>query len=287
MALPEFASEADFRQKWIKPFLGKLGFVHVVHHHGPGEQGKDFFFADYDRFENCRFYALQAKLGNIGVGRELDEILDQVKRCFTVKLRFHKDGHERRVSAVYVMVTGKISPEAQERIHDWCVGEHFGENVFFLDGDKLDRLEANMSLQADRELRQRLFAVQKECETNVTLLEASLPAFARNENVPVRCRLVAINQILLNPPPEALIPYNLIQLTVQMIELANKSFDLLEGINVNREQLLRETMMVVDETTTSCRNLERLVVKASDELLTRMSIKVDLVSDKESEEKKP
>jgi Restriction endonuclease len=101
MPLPAFKDEAEFRTNWIAPFLSKLGYIQVSHIHGSGEQGKDFFFADYDRFEHRRFYAVQAKNGKIGAGgTELDGLLNQVQRSFTVKLRFHKDANEQHVSAV-------------------------------------------------------------------------------------------------------------------------------------------------------------------------------------------
>jgi hypothetical protein len=65
MPLPPFKNEADFREAWIAPFLSKLGFIRVTNVHGSEEQGKDFFFADFDRFEHRRFYAVQAKLNRI------------------------------------------------------------------------------------------------------------------------------------------------------------------------------------------------------------------------------
>jgi hypothetical protein len=52
MPLPNFTDEDDFRANWIRAFLSKLGYILVTHSHGSGEQGKDLFFADYDRMEN-------------------------------------------------------------------------------------------------------------------------------------------------------------------------------------------------------------------------------------------
>ena len=153
MPLPEFTSETEFQEKWIKPFLSKLGYVLVNVAHGPGEQGKDFFFADFDRFEHRRFYAIQAKRGNIGVGQtELDRLLNQVKRSFMVKLRFHKEADEKHVSAVYIMASGSISREAREYISDWCHKQPFGENVYYLDGDNLERLDKYAFRRVDIDL---------------------------------------------------------------------------------------------------------------------------------------
>jgi hypothetical protein len=104
MALPAFKDEADFRQNWIKPFLTKLGFLLVTHSHGPDEHGKDFFFVDFDRFEHPRFYAVQAKNGDISSsGSEIGNLLGQVQAAFAVRIRHRKGADEQRIGAVYIM----------------------------------------------------------------------------------------------------------------------------------------------------------------------------------------
>jgi hypothetical protein len=50
MALPEFKNEQEVRDHWIAPFLSKMGFILPKKEHGQNEHGKDFVFADYDRF---------------------------------------------------------------------------------------------------------------------------------------------------------------------------------------------------------------------------------------------
>lgn len=172
MALPEFRNEQEFRDNWIAPFLAKLGFMLVKNTHGTGEQGKDFFFAEYDRFGHTRVFAAQVKLGNIGSGSaEISDLLDQVKRCFGVRLRFHKSAHERRIASVYVMTNGKISEQARERIHDWCDQERFGENVFFLDGEQLENKDRFATYESDQEKRQLLEALQNELFQNIGQLQ--------------------------------------------------------------------------------------------------------------------
>ncbi len=179
MALPNFKSEQEFRDTWIAPFLAKLGFMNIKNTHGPGEQGKDFFFTDYDRFGHSRFYAAQVKLGNIGSGsREIGDLLDQVKRCFGVKLRFHKGVHEQRISAVYVMTTGTISSTAIERIHDWCGTENYGENVYFLDGEQLENKNRFADYESDQEKRQRYSALHNEVRRNLLLLKKQVESFS-------------------------------------------------------------------------------------------------------------
>lgn len=168
MPLPQFKTEKEFREQFIAPFLAKRGLIHVNHTHGAGEQGKDFFFADRDAFENTRFYAVQAKLGDIGSGKgSIPELIDQVRRCFTVRLRFHKDAHERGVSAVYVMASGKITPSAREELFEWCRRESFGDNVFCLDGDTLSRLQQTQQHAVDQEALSVLAGLSIELSNNL------------------------------------------------------------------------------------------------------------------------
>lgn len=198
MALPEFQNEQDFRNNWIAPFLAKLGFMVVKNTHGPGEQGKDFFFADYDRFGHTRIFAAQAKIGNIGSGStEISDLLDQVKRCFGVRLRFHKAAHEQRVAAVYVMTTGTISVTARERIHDWCVGERFGENVFFLDGEQLENKERFTTYENDQQRRQHLTAFRNELIRNGVQLKRQHQNFMQGNVFLGIYRLKALEDALL------------------------------------------------------------------------------------------
>lgn len=226
MAMPEFPNEAEFRTKWIKPFLSKLGYVLVSHIHGSGEQGKDFFFADFDRFEHRRFYAVQAKVGKIGAGQtELSELLNQVQRCFSVRLRFHKDAHERRISAVYIMASGSISREAREYISDWCNSQSFGENVYYLDGDTLERLEKNAFQRFDLDLRNRLIAVMAECQHNIRIIQRAQQVFGERKSGFERCRLTALDALLVSVPPADVFKLELAEEAWRWLSLTNKFLD--------------------------------------------------------------
>ena len=182
MTLPDFKNEADFRENWILPFLRRVGFVNVTHSHGTAEQGKDFFFADIDRFENVKFHACQVKLGNIGAGEsELTTLLNQIERCFRVRIREHTTGEETRVSAVYVMASGRISGEARKYICDHCRGVPFGENVHFLDGDRLDQLNRFATYGIEKDRRIRMMGLITEAVTNLKVLDA-IEEYANSDN---------------------------------------------------------------------------------------------------------
>jgi len=116
MPLPDFKNEAEFREKWIAPFLVRLGYIMVTHTHGTNEHGKDFIFAEFDKFENLKFHAVQAKIGNIGQGKKaIGDLLDQVKNAFQVRIR-SAGKPEQRISSLFIMTTGSISSVAEERI---------------------------------------------------------------------------------------------------------------------------------------------------------------------------
>ena len=196
MAIPDFRTEKEFRDKWIGPFLSKLGFIVVKNTHGASEQGKDFYFAEYDRFGHTRVYAAQVKLGNIGTGSETRDILDQVKRCFEVPIRFHKSAHEQRIASVYVMTKGTISHEAKNQIHGWCKTEKMGENVFFLDGEQLDNKDRFATYQSDQEKRRLLTALRNELNQNRNQLKLQMDNLRSGRVLFFLCRLSSLDAVL-------------------------------------------------------------------------------------------
>jgi hypothetical protein len=56
-----FQSEDDFRDRFIRPLLNRLGFLRVTSLHGAQEFGKDFVFSEVNQFGLYRHYAAQAK----------------------------------------------------------------------------------------------------------------------------------------------------------------------------------------------------------------------------------
>jgi hypothetical protein len=225
MALPEFKDEAEFREQWLKPFLRKLGYIVVTHTHGSGEQGKDFFFADFDRFEHLRFYACQAKKGDIGAGStELLELWNQVDRAFTVSLRHHKTAQNRNISAVYVVTTGKISEMAREYISDHCRMKPYGENVYFIDGERLELFNRFATHRDDMNLRERLLGLWGEMQFNLSTLQQLQELCGRSEErtfTVQKCRLSAMENALTYPPPQQLLSYDLIQNAWNLCQVMN------------------------------------------------------------------
>ena len=79
-----FKDEADFREKFVKPLLNRLGFYGVSEQHGTQEFGKDFVFSELHRLGGMRHYAAQVKHEKkINQGKSVDELLSQVRQAFT------------------------------------------------------------------------------------------------------------------------------------------------------------------------------------------------------------
>lgn len=277
MPLPKFPDEATFREQWIRPFLSRMGFAHVHLTHGAGEQGKDFFFADYDRFEHQRFYAAQVKNGNIGSGdTELDSLLFQVKKCFTVKLKHHKDAHERSICATYVMASGKISPTAREYISSWCQRENMGENVYFLDGDTLDRLEKLRIKADDDEAEIKLNGIFQECIFNIEVIKLCRSAIESHRGCLHRTKATSIERLLAEPI-SSLIPHGLTLEVWELLIRINTICSLHCLAVTVPDETWNTYLTILDNAAESVNKLIACTKLAYDALVNRRTIKVELV----------
>ncbi|ADB19387.1 hypothetical protein Psta_4746 [Pirellula staleyi DSM 6068] len=200
MSLPQFRNEDEFRKLWIAPFLSKMGFILPKNTHGPDEQGKDFIFADYDRFGHLRFLAAQVKLGDITTTRNaVEPLLSQIKRCLTVTIKYHKEAENKKVSAVYVMASGRITSNAREHIADALRQEQYGENVYFLDGDQLFRQDRYSTYNEDKAIRERILAFQLELEFNAKTILFSRKELSNGGVNLIPFQLTALSDVLASP----------------------------------------------------------------------------------------
>jgi hypothetical protein len=276
--LLQFKDEAEFRENWIGPFLNKLGYILISHIHGSAEQGRDFFFADFDRFEHRRFYAVQAKLGNIGAGqRELESLLNQVHRSFTVKLRFHKEADEKHVSAVYIMASGTISREAREFISDWCKKQMFGENVYYLDGDTLERLEKYAFQRIDTQLRNQLIGVLNECQYNSQIITAVHRLFQKKQTLFERCRFFALEQMLASPPPDEILPFPWMQGAWRRLTQLNKLCDYHLLPMSTTDQEWQERVEIAEKTAEANTRMQEAAAQVIRKLDQRYAITVEVL----------
>lgn len=274
MSLPEFKNEAEFRTEWVAPFLSKLGYILPKHVHGTGEQGKDFFFAEHDKFGHLKFSAVQVKLGRIGAGHaQLNDLLDQVKRSFTVTLKHHKGADRQRISSVYIMTNKSISDGAREYISDYCRQEHYGENVFFLDGETLDNLDKRATFMDDESLRNRLISLSLEADFNIKAT-TKLWETSTNGNPALRaCRTLAVEEALRNPLPEEVISYEKISEIWSYLNAINGRFYL----NKDIKELEHETLAkIAGNARDRVRELKSIASRVINEIDLRYNLELEV-----------
>src|ERR1700675_3623491 len=156
-----FKDEAEFREKFVKPLLNRLGFYRVSEQHGTQEFGKDFVFSELYRLGGMRHYAAQVKHEKkINQGTSVDELLSHVRQAFTRPFKRVDSPRECHVFGVYVFNSGEITPNAKEQLLSELERERFGDNVHFLDGERLDALYEWATLQSDSNARARLIGLR-------------------------------------------------------------------------------------------------------------------------------
>jgi hypothetical protein len=156
-----FKDEAEFREKFVKPLLNRLGYYGVSEQHGTQEFGKDFVFSELHRLGGMRHYAAQVKHEErINQGVAIDGLLSQVRQAFAKPLKRADSPRECHVSAVYVFNSGEITANAKEQLLSELGMAHYGDNVHFLNGERLEALNEWATLQSDANARARLLGLR-------------------------------------------------------------------------------------------------------------------------------
>ena len=156
-----FKDEAEFREKFVKPLLNRLGYYGVSEQHGTQEFGKDFVFSELHRLGGMRHYAAQVKHEKvINQGASVDGLLSQVRQAFAKPFKRADSPGECCVSAVYVFNSGEITVNAKEQLLTELEIERYGYNVHFLDGERLEALNEWATLQSDANARARLLGLR-------------------------------------------------------------------------------------------------------------------------------
>lgn len=281
MSLPTFKDENEFRQTWIKPFLRKIGCILVTHTHGPDEHGKDLIFADFDRFEHPRYCAVQAKKGDIGAGGiELLKLREQIQACFDVRVRDRKGAEDQRISAVYVMASGTISSAARTRLCGHFRSERYGENVYFLDGDRLETLNKFAAYRTDQDARSLLAALLRETDFNLRRLsdlaeKIKLPG----QTVVTHFRVAAVEQALATTLPADLIPYEQVEWVWNALELVNALIDYGQIVPPTSHQDLNRRISIGRTAQNQCQEFRTHLLEAQRRLDERYDLRVDVVDE--------
>ena len=163
----QYQSEEDFRDRFVRPLLNRLGFFGVALKHGGQEFGKDFVFSELHRFGGVRHYAAQVKHEEkLNQGPRVDGLLSQVRQAFSTPFTLPDSPREMYVSSVYVFNSGAITANAQTYLLNELRKERYGDNVHLLDGDRLDSLNRWATYQEDRHVRQRLLGLNHQLVLN-------------------------------------------------------------------------------------------------------------------------
>ena len=156
----QFKNEADFREAFVKPLLNRLGFYGVSEQLDK-ESGKDFVFSELHRLGGIRHYAAQVKHERtIDQGKELDGLVTQVRQAFARPFKRADSPQDCHVSAVYIFNSGEIAADAKEQLLNDLGQARYGDNVHFLDGERLDALNEWAILQSDVNARARLLGLR-------------------------------------------------------------------------------------------------------------------------------
>jgi hypothetical protein len=170
-----FKHEAEFREKFVKPLLNRLGYYGVSELHGTQEFGKDFVFSELHRLGGMRNYSAQVKHEErINQGKGVDVLLSQVRQAFATPFKRGDSPRECYVSAVYVFNSGEITVNAKEQLLSELERERYGDNVHFLDGERLHALNEWSTLQSDANARARLLGLRSALRFNIDVLKQYL-----------------------------------------------------------------------------------------------------------------
>jgi hypothetical protein len=134
--------EQEFTLRTVLPILRKLGFQNVRYNHGKREFGRDVVFARVTEFQDLEFWGAQVKFGNVsgGANAEIDEILGQIEDAFTMPFYDLYTKQKQRISRLVIIISGKFTDNAIEKICEKIESHAVRNNVIFVDENKLQTL---------------------------------------------------------------------------------------------------------------------------------------------------
>ena len=109
--------EKEFH-KYLQKLVTQLDYEVVKLEHGSFEFGKDILFADTTSFGIRRYYAIQAKKGDLsgGAKSDIDEILTQMEDAFSVPFQEDQTLEHKYISAFVIAISGEFTHNAKEKI---------------------------------------------------------------------------------------------------------------------------------------------------------------------------
>ncbi|MBE0516836.1 MAG: hypothetical protein IBX41_05525 [Methanophagales archaeon] len=135
-------NEREFTLGIVLPILRKLGFQNVKYNHGKREFGRDIVFARITEFKELEFWGAQVKFGDIagGVDADIAMLLSQLDDAFKMPFYDLYTKQKQRISKLAIIISGKFTENAIEKICEKIESHAVRNNVLFIDGEKLQTL---------------------------------------------------------------------------------------------------------------------------------------------------
>jgi hypothetical protein len=135
-------NEKDFSLQIVLPILRKLGFQNIRYNHGRREYGKDIVFSRITEFGELEHWAAQVKFGDISgeAKSEIDAIIAQLDDAFKMPYYCIYTRRKERISKLAIIISGKFTENAIEKICEKIEINALKNNVVFIDGDKIQSL---------------------------------------------------------------------------------------------------------------------------------------------------
>jgi hypothetical protein len=135
-------NEKDFTLRTVLPILRKLGFQNVRYNHGKREFGRDAVFARVTEFNELEHWGTQVKIGDVqgGADSDIDILLAQIDDAFKMPFYDLYTRQKQRISKLAVIISGKFTENAVEKICEKIESYAVRNNVVFIDGEKLRTL---------------------------------------------------------------------------------------------------------------------------------------------------
>lgn len=115
-------SEAEFRDKVLRPLFLRMGLKDGRDYCGPLEEGKDCVFLHRDPLGDVNVYAVQTKAGDLNMSskasRNVVTALTQVRTMLETDIPFIEDRRTIRPHKVFLCASGKINDRARRYILD-------------------------------------------------------------------------------------------------------------------------------------------------------------------------
>ena len=138
----ESENEKDFTLRTVLPILRKLRFDNVRYSHGKREFGKDILFARVTEFQEIEHWGAQVKFGDIGGGAtsEVDTLIGQIDDAFKMPFYDLYTKQKQRISKLAVIISGKFTDNAIEKICEKIESHAIRNNLVFVDSERLQTL---------------------------------------------------------------------------------------------------------------------------------------------------